>query len=261
MAIQNGPHDGDIILFTGGKKNLAVGLQKVQRALSGKPDLGHVTISHVGLTVASGGFIHAEPFKGVHTSDWSNLRDHPPGQITILRRRDAPAMDGSILGVALEVYGQGYNYLMDAKADPRLAGRLADRVFCSELIEKFYSRESLGIRSRKAFLHPNDFKRLLWDPNWIDVTDLYRPFIKGEIDDYGAAEVLTMLEQTSTVLRTGRKMLESQGVVDGRIDAFTADMERRRLQARATAETLMEDRLRRRARPSMLDRLRNLWRR
>jgi len=221
--------------------NSAVMAQRLLRLDLRRGGWRRIDIAHVGLTVSSAGFIHSMPDKGVHTSTWDDLRGRETS-IVVLRHKKAECVNHEVLNQAVEAFGLKYNFLFDAKAISFLQKRLAERVFCSELIDRFYTRGQLGLPVSRRFIHPQDLKELLHHPDWIEVTADYLPYIRGEVPDVGGRDVLAMVAMTNGLLRDGRLLIRKGQALNEELDQLQREVQAQSAKMRDIADQIVSRR-------------------
>lgn len=232
------PRTGDIALM-----NAKPGLIAAQSFARGR----RANFSHAAMAIDDEVYVDSDTDRGVGIGYWAQLAGDMP--LKVLRYRPTEQTSHERIGAMLEHYGKAYNFAFALKRNPALRKRYMDTLYCSEFVGQVFTNEELGVDPRKRMIMPADLEQLASNPDWIDVTDIYRPYIDGSKEPSSRASgtgVKSLFEAQGQVNILLRHHLAQAGEVDRRIDELTAMMNGHTSKLRTMTEQLMARNRRRR---------------
>jgi Permuted papain-like amidase enzyme, YaeF/YiiX, C92 family len=162
------PLSGDIALM-----NAKPGIIAAQSIARGR----QANFSHAAMAIDDEVYVDSLTDRGVGIDYWAKLDPFMP--LKVLRYRPTEHTSSNRISAMLEHYGKAYNFAFALKRNPVFDKRYKDTFYCSEFVGQVFTHEELGIHPQKRMIMPSDLEALASNPNWIDVTDIYRPYVDG----------------------------------------------------------------------------------
>jgi hypothetical protein len=180
--------------------------------------------SHVMISINAAGAIHAMPKTGVTIQNWSDLFPttiSPLPDFLVLRAPDASLFDSHVFDRAAEYYLARYNAAFMFRNFPGMKRRFMTSFFCSELAAQICIDKGLDLGRLPMRILPIDLVGLLKREKWVDVSDIYRPYLQSVLKATSEEENhLQLMRQVFGFLQSSKRQLQAARTRGDRVDAF-----------------------------------------